>query len=105
MITGPAFPRSRAAFCGCAVIAALGAPIASSQTRSDDVQSQSIEELKGIFLACDQAARNGLVATSDVFRCSIAYEELKKRAFGGNFDRLVAWYQASAPTRVSGQKR
>jgi hypothetical protein len=51
----------------------------------------SIEQLKDFYLGCERDAAAGALATEDVMHCSIAYEELKHRAFDGDFKRIRAW--------------
>ena len=50
-------------------------------------------ELKHVYLACDKASTSGLLATREAMQCSIVHEELKKRVFGGDFDRMLAWWK------------
>lgn len=51
----------------------------------------TIETLKSVYLDCAARATRQRQDTGDVMLCSIAYEELKRRAFGGDFSRLRAW--------------
>ena len=50
-----------------------------------------IEDLKSAYLQCERAAVSSKLATGDIMFCSVIYEELKQRAFGGEFTRLKAW--------------
>lgn len=54
----------------------------------------SVDELKTAYLACDDAALTSRLTHSDVMRCSVLYEQLKLRAFDGDFDKLHAWSKA-----------
>lgn len=103
MTTCPTVPRPRAAMWGCALVAALGAPVASGQTRNEDISSASIDELKRFYLACDRASMRGRLAGTEVMHCSLVYEELKRRAFGGDFERFLAWSRGNPSVRISGQ--
>jgi hypothetical protein len=50
-----------------------------------------IERLKRAYLECERAAVNGRLATDEIMLCSVLYQELKQRAFDGDFQRLKAW--------------
>lgn len=50
-----------------------------------------IEALKTVYLNCERTAVGGGQETSEIMRCSVVYEELKRRAFDGDFRRLKAW--------------
>jgi hypothetical protein len=50
-----------------------------------------IEELKGVYVGCEQAAAANRLDGDDVMYCSLVYEELKERAFGGEFRRIKSW--------------
>ena len=51
----------------------------------------AVDALKHVYLECERAAIGGGLRGGDVMHCSIIYEELKRRAFGGDFGRLKAW--------------
>jgi hypothetical protein len=55
------------------------------------IRHLSIDALKAIYLACNDGVMNGRLATGSVAACSVVYEELKERGFGGDFDRFLAW--------------
>lgn len=50
-----------------------------------------VEVLKDTYLECERAAVGGELGTFEIMHCSVVYEELKRRAFGGDFMRLKAW--------------
>lgn len=50
-----------------------------------------IETLKSAYLECERAALDGRLAVGEIMLCSVIYEEVKRRAFGGDFARLKAW--------------
>lgn len=89
-----------------AVIAlALGALAGSPARGSSDgeLDTVSVDELKRIYLACGRAAESGRLETAGIMQCSIVYEALKRRAFGGDFARLLAWSRAQTSARSTGQ--
>lgn len=49
--------------------------------------------LQRVFLACDRAASRARLAMEDALQCSVVYEELKRRVFAGDDDRLLAWWR------------
>lgn len=51
-------------------------------------------ELKRVFLVCDLASSRARLALHDAVQCSMVYEELKRRAFDGDYDKLLAWWRA-----------
>lgn len=54
----------------------------------------SIEELKVTYLNCSREALAGRLGQGTIMGCSMVYEALKERAFGGDFSRLLAWSRA-----------
>jgi len=63
---------------------------------SDDrLASASVAELKNAYLACDRAAMAGQLTPAGIMRCSMVYETLKNRAFGGDFLKLREWSRAT----------
>jgi hypothetical protein len=73
----------------------LGASTAFAQARSlQDAASAPVDELKRIYLACDWAASRTVLDASTAAHCSIVGEALQQRAFGGDFEQLLAWWRA-----------
>lgn len=81
----------RIASLGVAVLCASGMLQQASANESHRIASMPIEELKGIYLACEQAATASRLNGDDVMYCSMVYVELKAKAFGGEFRRIRAW--------------
>ncbi|KAB2873792.1 MAG: hypothetical protein IT503_08590 [Burkholderiaceae bacterium] len=50
-------------------------------------------DLKAVYLRCDAEANRRLLDFGDAALCSLAYEALKRRVFGGDFDALLAWWR------------
>jgi hypothetical protein len=57
----------------------------------------SVEELKVAYLDCEHRASKALLDTADAARCSLVYEALKQRAFGGDWTRLLTWWHGQRP--------
>ena len=49
--------------------------------------------LKAIVIVCSQAAGTGLLDLGHAAACSIGYEALLKRGFGGDFKAMLAWWR------------
>ena len=54
----------------------------------------TVDELRHLYLECDRRASQTLLGAAEAAHCSMAAEELKQRGFGGDFGRLLAWWQA-----------
>ena len=78
---------------------ALIAPLAYGQSTGGPREEARIEALKQAYLRCSDAALSGRLHTGGVQYCSEIYEELKERAFEGDFLRLLAWSRAQADAR------
>lgn len=90
-------PGARLLATGLAVLA-LAWPAthwAREQAPDDWLASAPIAELKHAYLACDRAAMTGLLTSVGIMRCSMVYETLKDRAFGGDFLKLHEWSRAT----------
>jgi hypothetical protein len=78
-----------------AVLTSIGflvTSVAIAQPGSTLAQAEiPIEKLKSTYLRCENAAVNAKLGTGEIMLCSVVYEELKQRAFGGDFNRLKDW--------------
>jgi hypothetical protein len=72
-------------------LAALASAIAHEGPPRGVAEAVSIEELKFAYLSCNRAAMDGHLDKATIMQCSVVYEELKRRAFGGDFEKLLAW--------------
>lgn len=55
----------------------------------------SLQELEREFWRCDHAAARSLLDAGTAAWCSVAYEALNKRRFGGDFAAMLAWWRAN----------
>ena len=60
------------------------------------MKNESVANLKISYLSCERAAITGRLASADVMHCSVIYEELKRRAFDNDFEKLSAWVRSQA---------
>ena len=77
------------------------APAVRAQSPGIDPDSISIAALKRVYLACNRAVLDGWLDGAGVMQCSVVYEALKQRAFGGDFDRLLAWSRAQSEAGIA----
>ena len=61
--------------------------------------SVSVVDLEHSFWVCDYVATSRGVTEDLIVQCVAIYDELKDRKFGGDFDRLVAWWQQHKAAR------
>ena len=52
-----------------------------------------VEQLKQTYLACERQTQARLIPFGDAAECSIVADELLARGFGGDFNRLLAWWR------------
>ncbi len=76
-------------------LAASGAPSVQADAIERQQPEVSIETLKRAYLACNRAAMQEQLTGRAIMTCSVIYEQLKQRAFGGDFDKLLAWSRAN----------
>jgi hypothetical protein len=72
-------------------------PVHAQSARSDATafpKNLATAELKRVFLVCDLASSRARLALHDAAQCSMVYEELKQRAFDGDYEKLLAWWRA-----------
>jgi hypothetical protein len=84
------------------IAAAIGASLLlatlASSPRSQPPDSgqaavaREVQSLKAAYLRCEQAANERLLGSGDAASCSVIYEKLLRVGFGGDFQRLLAWW-------------
>jgi hypothetical protein len=52
--------------------------------------------LQTLYLRCSSEAIRGRLGRGEIAACSVVYETLLKRSFGGDFDALLAWSRQQA---------
>jgi hypothetical protein len=65
---------------------------------------REVHNLKAAYLRCDRAATERLLGAGDAATCSVIYEELLKVGFGGDFERLLAWWHAERVAEARGER-
>jgi hypothetical protein len=79
-------------------LAALNTTLVVAQDRRTNLNDLTLDQLEEVYLSCERAATGGELSTAGIMQCSIIYEELKWRAFDGDFDKLLAWAQGQTQT-------
>jgi hypothetical protein len=87
-------PALHARYVALILCTALASVTAQGKSERSNEKQLSIAELKTIYLECDRGAMSGRLGSSEITACSMIYEELKQRAFGGDFEKFLAWSQA-----------
>jgi hypothetical protein len=69
----------------------LVAASAAGQAQRSDLKDTPTEALESLYLFCHGEAIRGRLAREAIMQCSVVYEELKWRAFEGDFEKLNHW--------------
>ncbi|WP_418315664.1 hypothetical protein [Piscinibacter sakaiensis] len=84
------------------VVPLQAAPLTAVEPASTQrIESLTVAELKRDYLMCNRAVLQGRTDTPLIQQCSIIYEQLKQRAFGGDYGRLYVWSQQNPVRQTS----
>lgn len=64
---------------------------AHAQPPPERLAQVSLDDLKRSYLGCHRASMRRALDSGEAMHCSVIYEALKHRAFGGDFERVLAW--------------
>jgi hypothetical protein len=70
-------------------------------SQASGTESDPVESLKDVYLACDHAATQRRLTPAEAMQCSIVAEQLLQRGFDGDLDRLLAWWKPARTPRPS----
>ena len=84
----------RSLLLAAAVSAGALAGRATAEPMQVAVAALPLEHLKLAYLGCDRAANEGTLEMTAFQRCVVVGDELLKRGFDGDWDRLLAWWRA-----------
>lgn len=80
--------------------AGTGSPTAGAAAAADPIRGRierlSMLEAKQFYLDCSRSAMRGRLDGASTALCSIGYDVLLKRHFGGDFHALLAWSRSQA---------
>lgn len=65
--------------------------LAHEESLQNLLETISESQLKESYLRCSDAAVAGALQSGEIAVCSIVYEQLLERAFGGDFMALLSW--------------
>ncbi len=64
-------------------------------------EADALAALERNFWLCERASQRTLLDSGTAAHCSIVYETLKARRFGGDFKALLAWWQANKDAQLA----
>lgn len=77
------------------VVALLLVPVVVAHAAEPAVEPAGVERLKQDYLACAQSAQTRRLTHPEAAACSQVAEQLLRRAFDGDLDRLLDWWRVS----------
>jgi hypothetical protein len=88
-------------------LAVLFLAATTAHAASDGVRSAALttDKLKSAYLDCESRATTEFLDAGDAANCSVVYEELKQRVFGGDLDRLLAWWRSQRDAEMNARDR
>lgn len=78
----------------------LSLALCASQAMADTPRIVPVDALKSVYLACERAVQSDDLTAANIRYCSTVYEELKRRAFHGDFKALLRWYKTETAKPV-----
>jgi hypothetical protein len=69
------------------------APVAATTWGATALDHVTPAELQSAYLECDRMAMTTALDFGTAAGCSVVYEALKARMFGGDFERLLEWHR------------
>jgi len=87
------------------MLASLHAPRAFGQTHAGalNLREVTVDALKMTNLSCERAATRSELGTAAIMQFSVVYEELRRRAFGGDFEKFRAW--SASQSKIPGSRQ
>lgn len=69
-------------------------PSAQPSDDASTVVDTEVHILKSAYLRCEQSANERMLDVGEAANCSLVHELLLRLGFGGDFQRLLAWWLA-----------
>lgn len=79
----------------------LAAPAFAAPQTGELEEATLLLVLESVYLQCDRESRVRLLGFGEAAHCSQVAEELLRRRFGGDFRRLIAWWQSQRDDPVA----
>ena len=67
--------------------------VQKSPTAAAVLGKSNLVELEDTFWICDWSSTQSRLDATQITACAAVAEELKARRFGGEFEKLIAWWQ------------
>ena len=75
-------------------LVALHGTLAACELPSPErLAAASVQELKNVYLRCAEVSSRIVLDSASMAGCARAADALRDRAFGGDFERMIAWWQ------------
>jgi hypothetical protein len=78
---------------GCSADLPQGNPIAERERTISSLKQMPESCLKSLFIDCSRAADESFLDLGSAAYCSMGYEALLSKGFGGNFHALLGWWR------------
>jgi hypothetical protein len=78
---------------GCQADVPQGNPIAERERTIFSLQQMPESCLKSLFIECSHSAGEHILDFGSAAFCSMGYEALLSKAFGGDFHALLGWWR------------
>lgn len=72
----------------------LVSPMVVAQASRVNLDASPVDELKRVYLACAHTSTHTVLDVTTAANCAAVGDELKHRAFGGDFESLIAWWHS-----------
>ncbi|MGZ5205796.1 MAG: hypothetical protein ACXWCU_11435 [Caldimonas sp.] len=89
----------------CAAALSLGLFATLDMARAGEtlLAAVPLDRLKSAYLACDRVTSQAVVDLDRFVQCERVGDELLRRGFGGDFERLLAWWHAEKANQAAAQ--
>jgi len=78
-------------------------PIPAGDSSREGLDRLAEEELKAFYVRCSGQSIERRLDGGEAMACSIGYDVLLKKYFGGDFERLLAWSRAAGTASPRGR--
>ena len=101
--------RLRLLSCAALLVGSAWSPSVPAEPREEQAAAQarlpSVAALKSEYIQCEQLSSQRRLSMHGAAYCSAVAEQLLKRGFEGDLDRLLAWWRAERATPTAAVTR